>query len=306
MSHPPAAVYAPLRFSLAIKLLLTAMFWGGAFIAGKVVAQALPNLTAASLRFLMASVLLLIVVRRHEGSLPRLTAAQIGWTAMAGLVGIFIYSLCFFKALTLIPAGRTALFISVYPAVTSLAAWACFKEQLSLKRWLGIAAALIGTGIVVTRGSLVDAVHDIGQSFGSGEAVMTLAVCCWSAYTLIAQKLMTSLTPLVTTTYSILWGTLLLGLGALPELPTVHWAALGWTVWLSLLYLSAISIVVCLLWYYEGVHTIGSSRTSVFSNLVPVFGVVLSGMILHEPILISMIIGGAITLVGVFMTNRST
>ena len=48
----------------------------------------------------------------------------------------------------------------------------------------------------------------------------------------------------------------------------------------------------------------GASTTSVFNNLVPVFGVAISVLVLGEPLLISMLVGGAVTIAGVLMVSR--
>ena len=72
MTASSAIVPAPL--SLYVKLVLTAALWGGQFIAGRVVAQVLPHFTASVLRFGVAAVVLLVLVRMREGGLPRLDA----------------------------------------------------------------------------------------------------------------------------------------------------------------------------------------------------------------------------------------
>ena len=48
---------------------------------------------------------------------------------------------------------------------------------------------------------------------------------------------------------------------------------------------------------------LGAARASVFTNLVPVFGVSLGVLLLGEPLLASMIVGGLVTLAGVSLTN---
>ena len=52
---------------LALKLVMVAALWGGTFIAGRFLAQSLPLMTAAFGRFLVASILLVIVAAKMEG-----------------------------------------------------------------------------------------------------------------------------------------------------------------------------------------------------------------------------------------------
>ena len=68
--------------------------------------------------------------------------------------------------------------------------------------------------------------------------------------------------------------------------------------------LGVFGTVLGFVWYYEGVKAL-VRRTAVFNNLVPVFGVALSAVMLHEAILISMVIGGSLVMLGVTITNRS-
>lgn len=289
---------------LSFKLIMVAVFWGGTFIAGRVLALALPLVVAAFCRFFVAAILLTWSALRIEGGLPRLKRAQLLVTAAMGLTGIFLYNVCFFGALARLPAGRAALFVSLTPTVTALIAGVVFRERLGSKRWVGIGVALLGALIVVARGDLIGAVQDIGASIGLGEMLMSLAVLNWAAYTLISRKATESMSPIAATTYATLWGLAFLSVGAMGELCSVRWSALGWQVWASIFYLGAIGTVVAFIWYSQGVRAVGPSRAAVFTNLVPAFGVLLSAGLLGEAVLISMLIGGALSAIGVSLTNR--
>lgn len=286
------------------KLVLVTLFWGGTFIAGRIAAHALPVMTAATLRFAVAAALLLLVAWKLEGGLPRLSGKQIGATAALGLTGIFLYNLCFFGALGTMPAGRAALFIALNPIVTALAAAALLRERLHAAKWLGIAVAFAGAAIVITRGDPWTAVHDIRASLGTGELLMLCAISSWAAYTLIGRAALKGLSPIAATTYAALWGLLFLALGAGGDLASLDWSAIGWQVWASLFYLGAFGTVLGFVWYYEGVKAIGASRTAVFNNLVPVFGVSLAALLLGEQVLASMVAGGVLVAAGVTLTNR--
>jgi len=290
---------------LVLKLTMVAVFWGGAFIAGRILAQSLPIMTAAFGRIFIASILLVIVVIKIEGSLPRLNRKQIFLTAILGFTGVFINNICFFGALARVPAGRTSLFVSLTPIVIAILASFFFSERLGVRRWIGILGALIGAIVVITRGDLVSGITDINQSIGLGELMMIGAVFSWAAYTLISREVIETLSPIVATTYSTLWGFFFLSIGALGEFKDIDWVLLDWRVWTSVFYLGAFGTVIAFIWFYEGIQAVGPSRTAIFSNLVPAFGVLFSVLLLGEPILISMVVGGLITALGVSLVNRS-
>ena len=289
---------------LAFKLTMVAALWGGTFIAGKILAQSLPLMTAAFGRFFVASILLVFVAIKMEGKLPRLNREQILLTAVLGFTGIFLYNICFFGALARVPAGRTSLFVSLTPIVTAVLAGLIFSERLGVRRWAGILVALIGAIVVITRGDLIGGITDISQSLGLGELMMLGAVFSWAAYTLISRKALETLSPIVATTYGTLWGFVFLTIGAIGEFKDVDWVHLDWRVWTSVFYLGAFGTVLAFIWYYQGIQTVGPSRTAIFTNLVPAFGVLFSAALLGEPILISMVVGGLIAVLGVSLVNK--
>ena len=289
---------------LALKLVMVAALWGGTFIAGRILAQSLPLMTAAFGRFFVASILLVFVAVKMEGKLPRLNREQMLLTAVLGFTGIFLYNICFFGALARVPAGRTSLFVSLTPIVTAILAGIIYSERLGLRRWLGIVVALLGAIVVITRGDLLGGIADISQSLGLGELMMLGAVLSWATYTLISRKALETLSPIAATTYGTLWGFVFLSIGAFGELNDIDWAILDWRIWTSVFYLGAFGTVLAFIWYYQGIQTVGPSRTAIFTNLVPAFGVLFSAALLGEPILISMVVGGLIAALGVSLVNK--
>ena len=287
-----------------LKLIACTLIWGGTFIAGHIVSNALPPLTAAAIRFSIAAALLLVLAWKREGGLPKLSMQQLGATAALGLTGIFLYNFCFFSALGKMEASRSALFIAMNPIVTALAAAAVLRERLNWKKWAGIGIAFIGATVLITRGEPMAALHDISQSIGIGELMMLGAASCWAAYTLVGRAALKGLSPIAATTYASLWGLGFLLITASRELPNVAWASLGWQVWVSVTYLGAFGTVVAFVWWYEGVKALGPARTAVFNNLVPVFGVSLAALMLGEQVMASMIAGGLLVATGVTITNR--
>lgn len=290
--------------SMYLKLVAVSAFWGGAFIAGRIVSQEIPHFIAAAGRFIVACLFLLPLAWKMEGGLPRLTRHQMMSTFALGVTGIFLYNYFFFAALERMPASRTALFVALSPIFTALAVAVLFHERLGKLKWFGIAVAFIGASIVITRGNVVGTFHDISVSIGAGELFMLGGVISWVIYTIVGKFTLDGLSPLAATTYASCWGLLLLLIGAAFEYPQFEVSKITWEMVLAIVYLGFLGTVVSFVWYYEGVKTIGSSHTTVFTNLVPVFGVFFGGLILHENILISMVVGGIMVVAGVILTNQ--
>jgi drug/metabolite transporter (DMT)-like permease len=92
-----------------VKLLLTAIFWGGTFIAGRSIAGSVDPFSAAFLRFAVASVLLFPLAWHKEGRFPLIKRAQIIPLVLAGMTGVFAYNIFFLNGMKFIAAGRASL-----------------------------------------------------------------------------------------------------------------------------------------------------------------------------------------------------
>lgn len=292
---------APSASTLYTKLVLVAAFWGGMYIAGRIVAQQLPHFTTAALRFIVASIILVALAYSREGGLPKLDRRRFGAMLTLAFTGVFLFNVCFFASLERIPAGRGSLIMSLNPIVTAIGAWFVFRERLRGVRALGVALALFGTAIVIARGDLTTIA---AGALSAGDWLMFGSVLCWASYTLIGRVVLKGMSPLGATTWAALLGTAMLAIGALFEQPWSALAALPASGWWAIAYLGSLGTVFAFLWYYQGVQRLGVSRAATFINLVPVFGVVFAAVILGEPILASMVAGGAIAITGVALTNR--
>jgi drug/metabolite transporter (DMT)-like permease len=302
VSRAPAAT-AVTRAGLHARLVLTAFFWGGTFIAGRWLALAVPHFVAASARYLIATAVLLALVRVREGGLPRPVGRQWVELVVLGATGVFAYNAFFFGALEQLPAGRAALIVATNPALTAVASWLVLRSRFAWPQWLGVATAFAGVVIVVSRGD--PAALRLG-AVGSGEALMFGGALSWVVYTLVGRSMMqraAALSPLATTAYASAFGLLLLAAVAAFELPDVQWTRLGMAELAAVLYLGVLGTAVSFVWFYEGVKALGAARAAVFTNLVPVFAVALGVSLLGEPLLASMIVGGLVTLAGVSLTN---
>ena len=289
-----------LRF-VYIKLFLTAVFWGGTFIAGRVVAKDVGPFSASFLRFSIASIFLLFITLKIEGKLPILKKGQIIPIIFLGITGVFAYNVFFFKGLKIIEAGRASLIIANNPIFITLFASCFFKEKLNFLKVTGIIISVIGAIIVISRGNLIGLFNG---SVGWGEFYIFCCVLTWVAYTLIGKAIMTDLSPLVPVSYSSVIGAVALFVPAYFEgmvQDLIHYTS---SDWFGIFYLGFFGTVLGFVWYYQGIKIIGPMKASQFINFVPISAVLLSFFILGEPITLSLFVGAIFVMSGVYLTNR--
>jgi drug/metabolite transporter (DMT)-like permease len=109
--------------------------------------------------------------------------------------------------------------------------------------------------------------------------------------------------PVGVTALSMLFGTLVYVPLAAPRLARVPWGTVSPITWMKLVYSSLFAICVAYTIWYAAVRAIGSARTSVYSNLLPIVAMLTAYLWLHEPIGPSKILGATAVLAGVALTR---
>lgn len=293
-----------IQMVIYIKLTLTAFFWGGTFIAAKSLANGVDPYSAAFIRFTIASFFLIIITRRLEGHLPRVTLKQMVPLTLLGLTGVFSYNLFFFNGLHYISAGKAALIIATNPICISLLSAFIFKEAMGVIKAMGILTSVAGALIVISGGHPLDL---MGYHLGQGEWLIMGCVASWVAYSLLGKSVMGFLSPVASVCYSSVIGTVLLFFPAVIQGDLASKSLFAYTPsqWFSLFYLGFFGTVLGFFWYYEGIREIGPMRSSVFINFVPISALILAAIILKEPVTPSLLTGGILVLTGVYAVNAS-
>ncbi len=286
---------------IILKLFLTTIFWGGTFVAGRVVAPHVGPYSASFLRFFTASLFLLAIIISQEGRIPRLKRHQIVPAVLLGLTGVFAYNVFFFLGMKTVTASRASLIVATNPIFISLLSAAIFRERLEAKEMTGISLCLAGAAIVISRG---DPLSIFTGSVGWGEIYLFCCVASWVAYSLIGKAIMKDLSPLAAVTYSCLIGGAAMIIPAcLEELPRMI-GGIALRDWICIVYLGFFGTVLGFFWYYEGIRAIGPTRASVFITFVPASGIFFGWLILGEPVNLSLLVGALLVMAGVYLTNR--
>jgi drug/metabolite transporter (DMT)-like permease len=281
---------------------MTAFFWGGTFISGRMLAGSVAPFSAAFFRFLFATVCLYAVVLHRQGTIPKLEKQQILPVVLLGLTGVFAYNVFFFNGLKLVAAGRASIIIANNPIVISVFSALFFGEALSSIRLVGIVVSVSGAVLAISGG---DPSALLAGGIGPGDLFIFGCVASWAVYSLLGKRVMRDLSPLTAVSHSAAVGMLALLVPACMEgMPS---AVPGYSPmdWINLAYLGWFGTVLGFVWYYEGIRVIGASRASLFINFVPISAICLAHIILKEPLTPSLLAGAFLVVTGVTLNHLS-
>jgi drug/metabolite transporter (DMT)-like permease len=284
------------------KLLLTAFFWGGTWIAGRVAVHEASPLAVASWRFFSATLILGILLNLREGR-PRWSGRDWLNLAALGLSGVFCYNVFFLYGLQQVEAGRGALVVALIPALIALADRLLFRLPMPRIKAFGVVLALFGCLLVVTQGHPT---HLLTGEVGFGECLLMGSALSWVSYTLISRHCSERFTPLAMAFGGCFTGWLMLTAAALAQGTLFALGHTTWRGWSGIVFLGLFGTAIAFTWYSEAINRIGSTKAAAFINLVPVFAVLLGTLMLDERLGSAVLAGGALVIVGVFMTNRAT
>jgi drug/metabolite transporter (DMT)-like permease len=311
----------PLRSRIAMEAWLLAMviIWAGNYSLVKAVLAEVPPLAFNALRLAMAAAVFLVLLswsRLQPSARPapastdgagaiagalarseRIDTRDWLWLVGLGVVGHFVYQLGFIGGLARTSVANSALIIGCSPiAITSLTA-IVGQERIGRLHWVGAALSLGGLYLVAGRGA------SLGRDSLIGDAMMLGAICCWAVYTVCSRPLLQRHSPLVVTGYSMVFGAAMFDAATFPSWRGVGWFRLTPWSWLAILASAVLALNVAYLIWYSSVQRLGNTRTSIYSNMVPVVAMLIARVGLGEPIEAVKWLGAAAVIGGLLLTR---
>jgi drug/metabolite transporter (DMT)-like permease len=288
------------HFASIVMLLVTMVIWGSTFVVTKGINDQVQPFTLAFVRVAIGALVLLacaFVRQARGGTHARWSSLPWGTMITMGLIGVVLYYAVFNYSLVYTSASQGALVQSCIPAMTALVAVVWLREHASALRWTGIALSMAGILIVF---SGADAQSGSGSLLGN--VLMFVSAVLWGVYTSMAKRV---------ATYDAIQVTAgIIGAGAVMLLPLAGFeiAAAGMPMvdlrgWLGMAYLGAGASGLAYMMYSVALKHMDASEAGVYTNLIPIVGVIM-GVMLGEPLSLRAIIGGAVVLLGVWLTSR--
>jgi drug/metabolite transporter (DMT)-like permease len=288
-----------------ISLLLMALIWGVNYTSVKYGTDLIAPLAFNGVRVTLAAVSLVLVARIGRGVFG---IERDGWPSrrdmiallLLGVLGNGVYQILFVEGIALTRASDAALLISASPAYIAIIGRLRGTECVSRRGIVGIALSILGMGLVVL-GTATDGTNHRATLLG--DSLLLISALCWSVYTVYLQPYTHRIGGIHLSAVTMLGGVVPLLIVAAPAMMATHWATLPWRAWGSITYSGLLALVVAYLFWYHGVRVLGPTRTAMYSNLQPVFAVVVAWLVLGEAITGWQVAGAASIISGLLLTR---
>lgn len=271
--------------------------WAANFIVVKAANEQIPPVTFAFLRFAIAAGTLLVALKWREGSmgLPRRDVVPI---LGLGAIGFGAYQILWSIALQDIPAGDSALLIATTPVITALLAVRSGADTLTPAKLGGSLLSFGGVALIVASGA--------GLAFGAalvGDLLTLVAAVCWSIYTAFGAPILRRHSPLRTTAWAMVGGSIVMVVPGLAQAIGVEWGTIQPDAWAGLAFSALVPAGIANVVVFSAIRLLGPTRITAYQFLVPFIAVLFGAVFLSETVRIEQLIGGIVIVLGVAITR---
>ena len=281
-------------------LCITALFWAGNAIVGRLAAGHIPPVTLSFLRWSLAFLIILPFAWKHLVRDWAAIRARLGTMIFISVIGIGAFNTLQYWALEYTQALYTLLLQSAGPLVVAVWSLILLGVRLTLAQAAGVLLSLVGVLVILLHGDLT-ALSSI--EFNKGDIIFTVAMVIFGLYSVLTLK-----RPAI---HGLSFAAFTFGCGAACLIPLWIWElftrppmAFNTANLLSLLYVAVFPSTLAYTCYNRGVQLIGANRAAPFFHVVPLFGSVMAMVFLGERPQLFHIVGFALVLTGVFVASR--
>ena len=284
------------RTTHVVAAALACLLWSGSIIASKLSYDTLAPMSLGLIRFSLSTVVFFaICLLSGQRTVP--DARSMAQIALTGLLGTTLYFAAENYGVQMLPASTSSLIVGSFPAMALLLEWVIDHARPRPAKTTGIVLAFLGVALLALTES-----REGGSDVLVGSLVLMFGGLCWALYNFAMRMVMGRYTTLTITTWQTLFGALgfipfVMAEGMPDQLPSP-------TAWASLAYLVLGCTVVGFVLYNWGLEELEPSTATSLSNLIPVFGLVLSALILGEQISLQQLVGGTIVVAGIVLSTR--
>jgi len=220
---------------------------------------------------------------------------------VTGLFGFFIFQICFPIGVKYTSVSISALIMATLPINVVLINLLFRLEKISLRTIIGIIFSIAGITIIIfgTEGGIsLDGTHTIGV------LLLFLSEVGFAIYTVKSKPLIIKYSIYQVLFIVIVFSFVPFVFLAAKNIVNTSFYSVSGIAWIGLFFTGIFGTCIANILWYGGIMKIGSTKTSIYGNLPPVFGIVVSFIFLNETLTLLQIAGGFVIMAGVILVNR--
>jgi drug/metabolite transporter (DMT)-like permease len=305
----PSAGRAPSRAVIRSSIALLVVVWAVNFIAGKIALLSFPVLTLASLRVVLAGIVMIptyLFCSRLPAFAEAASARGKGftlrdfWTFLyLGFFGVTVNQMCFTIGLRYTSVSHASVIVGMGPIYTLVLAALLRLETATWRKAVGMAIALAGILVMASEQGL--SAHSPSLL---GDVIVMTGSIGFAMYVVLGKRVAGKYDTLTMTAFNHFAGALLILPLAVQQVRMLSsedkWRAILWTGWTAMLYMAIFSSAMAYVFYFWLLRYLEASQLSAFSYLLPILATILGILWLGEKGSWSQIVGGALALGGLY------
>ncbi len=310
----PSDGHRPSRSILVACITLIMAIWAVNYLTVKIALRSFEPLTLASFRVVAASLFMLAIypiaarLRAFSADLKahkqKRTLRDLFTFAYLGFFCIGLNQMCFTVGLRYTSVAHSSLILGMGPIYALILAVLFRLEKLTLGKALGMSVSFSGVAILAS-GSGVSR-HSPTLK---GDLITLCGSLAFALYVVLGKRVAGKYDALTMTTWNYLFGGLIIlpiainrafALGPLP-----NWQSIPWQAWACLAFSAIFSSTLAYLFYFWLLRYLEASQLSAFSYLLPVSATILGILFLNERGSWSELLGAALALCGLFLTESA-
>ncbi len=283
-------------------MFISTFCWATNIIAGKEALLGFGALALAQMRVAGAAVVYGILFLAW----PRRPSLRLSWHAWAflgvvALFGITLNQLFFIGGLARTSAAHTGLIVALGPVMVLALSRMMRVEALTLLKSVGMLVSFCGVAVLTTgKAGQGDGAHWQGDLLAVGGSAV------FAYYTILVKEAADQYNALTLNTIIFALGSVLMLPFTVRELLAVRWSAMPPVAWWGLSYMVVLGSVLAYLLFAFALSELTPSRVAAFNYLQPLIAISLGVWMLGEKVTSSLIVGGALILVGLYLTERES
>jgi drug/metabolite transporter (DMT)-like permease len=259
-------------------LLLTAFFWGANVVVAKMAIGHISPMFLTSVRWAFACIALSAIGWRQVAVDWPIVRRNAFYLLALGAVGFAVFNNAVYTAVTFTSGINVSVEQGAVPVFIFLANFLVFRLSVSAPQILGLILSIAGVIIVSSHGHPV---RILALDVNTGDAIMISACVAYAGYAVALRK-----------KPAIDWRSLMIAMSAGAFIASLPFAAAEFAIgkfvepdrqgWAIVLITTIFPSILAQMFFVKGVELIGANRAGLFINLVPVFGMLLSVLIVGE------------------------